>query len=113
LHPKGVERDIILLMATPNTIFALFGVSKVLALQSRLDSNLTPFPLLHQKVGNESWLLIAPPAITTQELSAGLGITDGATSDGIVVRVDTYWGRANTAIWEWLTAKRGIELGQP
>ena len=113
LHLSAVEEDIILLMPVQNTIFALFGVSKVAAVQTRLDSNLMPFVVLSLKVGNESWLLIAPPAVTTEELSAALGISDGTTSDGIIVKVDNYWGRATAGIWEWLTAKRGIDLVQP
>jgi hypothetical protein len=112
LHLKAVKEDIILLMAIQNTIFALFGVTKVAAVQSRLDSNQMPFVLLFKKVGNDSWFLIAPPAVTTQELSAALGISDGTTSDGIIVRVDNYWGRSNPGIWEWLTAKRGVDLVQ-
>jgi hypothetical protein len=99
-------------MAVQNTIFALFAVSNASAVQAKLSSTL-PFALLSTKVSSDSWFLVAPPAITTQEISSALGITDGTSGNGVIVRVENYYGRISTAIWEWLSAKRGIELVQP
>jgi hypothetical protein len=69
--------------------------------------------MLHQQVKNDSWFLITPPAITTKEVCDALGITDGSNGSGILVRVENYFGRADVKIWEWIAAKRGIDLDSP
>ena len=99
--------------AAPNTVFALFAATNPGAVQLAINSSRYPFAMIAQKVSGDSWFLIAPSATTTKEVSDALGITDGTNGSGVIVRVDTYYGRANTAIWEWLSAKRSIELAQP
>ena len=89
-------------MATPNTLFALFSVTKPVEMQARLDSL---SPGLSLSVGEKEWLIITPSTLTTKELSDKLGITLGEVSGGILVRVENYWGHANKAIWEWIVAK--------
>jgi hypothetical protein len=42
---------------------------------------------------------------TSLDVSKKLGIHDGSTGTGIVLRVSTYNGRAPSALWEWLGAK--------
>ena len=79
------------------------------ALEARLES-LPKF--LHLKVGEGQWLLIAPPAVTSKEVSDALGITGAPfTSVALVLRVENYFGRNPTSTWEWITTKRGVELG--
>jgi hypothetical protein len=39
---------------------------------------------------------------TTQGLAAKLGIRSGESGSGLVIPVDTYSGRANADIWDWL-----------
>jgi hypothetical protein len=53
-----------------------------------------------------AWLLSAPS--TSQDVSHRLGIT-GTTGPGLSVMVFTiasYFGRAPTAVWEWLKEKQ-------
>jgi len=96
-------------MATPNTLFALLGVDDVPGMETRL-AGLSPWPI--QKIGDGQWLIVAPAATTTKEISDKLGIT-GSDSPvrGIVLRVENYFGRYASFIWEWITTKLGAELG--
>ncbi len=97
-------------MPTTNTLFAIFAVTDAAALEIRLQ---TIAPWLAWKAAEGQWLIIAPQATTTKELSDRLGITDGSVSGGIVVRVENYYGRASTSVWEWVATKMGAELGNP
>lgn len=42
---------------------------------------------------------------TTEQLSALLGFTDGATGSGIVLLFNSYYGRATPDLWEWIALK--------
>lgn len=96
-------------MANPNSLFAVFSVSDPAAVEQRLAS-LAPWLFL--PVGNGEWLIVAPSATTTKELSDKLGMSEAnPVTNGIVVRVDGYFGRAATSTWEWIAAKLGAELG--
>jgi hypothetical protein len=97
-------------MATQNNLFALIDASNPVAVTERLASNSLPFTILYQPISDSSWFLITRSAITTEELTKALGIIDGTTGSGVVVRVENYYGRANVAIWEWIIAKRGLAL---
>lgn len=57
------------------------------------------------------WLLVAPNATTTQEVSAKLGFDGPGPDTGIVARVDNYFGRNYQALWEWIATKKGAPLG--
>ncbi len=84
-------------------------VSDATAMEARL-SEISPW--LHMKVEDGQWLVIAPSATTTKELSDRVGITgDKAVSQGIVLRVENYYGRNAPSIWEWISTKQGAELG--
>ncbi|MCM0018406.1 MAG: hypothetical protein NBV67_00265 [Tagaea sp.] len=48
---------------------------------------------------------------TAKELSDKLGVTDGATSNAVIVRVEDYFGRAPRDIWEWIAVKQGASGG--
>jgi hypothetical protein len=97
-------------MAMQNNLFALIDASNPAAIAQRLASTNLPFAILSQPISGNSWFLITRSAITTEEASAALGITDGSNGSGILVRVENYYGRANTSIWEWIAAKRGLNL---
>jgi len=99
-------------MGTQNALFAIFAVANAAALELRLN-NATPW--LHLKVGEGQWLVVAPAATTTKEISDRLGITveNPVVSNGIVVRVESYFGRNPQSVWEWITAKKGAELDSP
>ena len=100
-------------MASPNTLFALFATSNPTAMELKLQTGKTPFPLLNYKVTESSWLLIAPNTVITRELSDSLGISDGSVSGGVLVRVENYFGRANKEVWEWIAAKMDVPLIVP
>ena len=107
---KPANRGSIIPMATPNALFAIFGVSRPAALAEKLQNSPQWLSL---KVGEGECLLMAPPATTSKEISDALGITsaDPSISNAIVVRTESYFGRTATSTWEWITAKRGAELG--
>ena len=48
--------------------------------------------------------LVAFPG-TSKELSDMLGISDRETASAIVVRVDSYYGRAPRDVWEWIKSR--------
>jgi len=95
-------------MTTPNALFAVLDVSHPAAIKSRLE-NISPW--VHLPLGEDQWLIVAPAATTTKEVSDRLGITgDEALSTGIIVRVENYYGRNATSVWEWVSTKQGAEL---
>jgi len=95
-------------MATPNALFAILNVSDAAAIEAKLEG---ASPWVHNKIGFGQWLLIAPAATTTKEVSDALGITsDPAVSTGIVLRVENYYGRNPPSVWEWISTKQGAEL---
>jgi len=98
-------------MASTNTLFAVFAPTNAGALQAKFSASQTSFPFLSKSTSQDSWLVIAPNRVTTQELSDALGVTDGAVSGAIVVRVENYYGRASSDVWEWIVAKMGVPLG--
>jgi len=51
-------------------------------------------------LGNGSWLVSYDG--TTRQLSDEIGITDGSTSNGVVLSFAGYWGRATPDLWEWI-----------
>ncbi len=96
-------------MAAPNALFAVFAVSDAVAVDARLQ---TIAPWLYLNVGEGEWLLIAPTATTTKEVCERIGLgTAGSIASGIVVRVEGYFGRASSSIWEWIATKTGADLG--
>lgn len=95
-------------MANPNALFAVFAVSDAAAVERQLQ---TIAPWLYLKVAEGQWLVIAPPASTTKEVSDKIGITiENSASNGIVIRGDGYYGRAASSIWEWIATKTGAPL---
>lgn len=42
---------------------------------------------------------------TSQELSDVIGISDGSSGTGVVAEVSSYYGRASTAIWDWVKSR--------
>lgn len=96
-------------MAVPNALFAIFAITDTEAVETKLQSIA---PWLSLNVGSGQWVIIAPPATTTKEVSdrIGMGEVNPITS-GIVVRVDSYFGRQPKSVWEWIATKQGVELG--
>lgn len=61
------------------------------------------FPDRWRSVGNGCYLVAAPSTMITRDVSTEAGLTDGAFGAYIVSRLDTYWGWASGAIWEWIS----------
>jgi hypothetical protein len=96
-------------MAAPNSLFAILAVSDAGAVNARLEA---VAPWLYLNVGTGEWLLIAPTATTTKEVCERIGLgTTSPVASGIVVRVEGYFGRASSSIWEWIATKTGADLG--
>lgn len=96
-------------MPTLNTLFAIIAVSNAAALEARFQ---TIAPWLYLKVADGQWILIAPSATTSKEVSDRMGITAAESiSNGIVLRVDGYFGRYAPSVWEWINTKLGADLG--
>ncbi len=94
-------------MANVNALFAVVATSNPEAMQLRV-SQIAPWLTLEVEKGQ--WLVIAPSSTTTKELSDRLGISDGTISNGIVLKVETYFGRTAPSTWEWVSAKMGAPL---
>lgn len=98
----------IIQMAAPNALFAVFSVSDAGAIETQLQ---TIAPWLYLKVAEGQWLIVAPSASTTKEVSDRVGITtEKPISNGIVLRAEGYYGRAPASVWEWIVAKSGAEV---
>jgi len=95
-------------MPNLNTLFAIFGVSNIPALEAQLQ-NIAPW--LSLKVQDGQWLVIAPNATTSKEVADRLGITtNDPVSSAVVLRVETYSGRTAASTWEWIATKLGANL---
>ena len=71
-------------------------------------------PLIQEKFPNDFYTvapgrwMISAPGMTTNGISDALGITDGSRGTGIVFAFNSYFGRANPQVWEWINAKQGV-----
>ncbi len=92
-----------------NALFAIFASDDPEKLGSRITEVYGSFS---RSVSDGEWLIVTPSAATSKEISDALGITDGTNGPAIVVRVEGYFGRAASEIWEWIGAKSGAEIAQ-
>ena len=95
-------------MATPNTLFAIMNVSDPDGLRSRLASIA---PWVANEVQPGEWLLVAPNATTTKEVSERIGYMGPGKDTAIILKIESYFGRNHAPVWEWISAKLGAELG--
>ena len=54
----------------------------------------------HLKVRDGFWFVEAKA--TAQALSTELGVSSGETGTAIIIKVASYYGRADTNIWDWV-----------
>ena len=102
-----VCRGTIVSMATQNSLFAIFHTTHPELVEERLSSIA---PWLSLKIEDGQWLLIAPIGTTSKEVCERVGIDTGL-ANGIVVRFDSYYGLTQPSIWDWLSSKQGVVLG--
>jgi hypothetical protein len=81
--------------------FAIISQSPNPALQARI---IEIYPNAYHTVSATAWL-IAASGVTTQEICTALTIQSGGISGVIVLKIDSYYGFASKAIWEWLAVK--------
>lgn len=55
------------------------------------------------------WLVSG--GVTAQEVSDTLGITNGENGSAVVLSFQTYFGRTNPNVWEWIANKMGSKRG--
>lgn len=55
------------------------------------------------RVWNGQWII--SEVGTAREISDKLGISDGSNGPGVVLAITTYWGNANTDLWEWMKSR--------
>ena len=88
------------------TIFAVLMPSPQPALVHQIQAD---FPSDHLQITETQWLVSAN--LTAVDLVAKLGIYNSQhpekapTGVAIVFAVSSYYGRASTAIWDWIKAK--------
>jgi hypothetical protein len=56
------------------------------------------------------WLLVAPTGTTTEEVSGKLGFNTAGKDTALILRVENYFGRNYSTVWEWINTKRGALL---
>lgn len=95
-------------MATPNSLFAILNVADASEVEGRLNS-IAPWVSL--KIADGEWLLVAPSAVTSKEVSEKLGFIGSDSKNGLVLKVENYFGRQPRSTWEWIATKQGAELG--
>lgn len=77
--------------------------------------SLAPSPTLDAAIANiyrGAYLALSPSAwlvsdigATTQSVCSKVNIKEGGISDAVVIKVESYFGFASPAIWEWLKTR--------
>lgn len=59
-----------------------------------------------REVGNGSYLAFTDKPLTIQDFSLSLGLATGSCGAYLVTEVDSYYGWASRAIWDWIKTMR-------
>ncbi len=83
-------------------VFVIFRVALPDRMRSAIDSS---FPSDNLYLGHNEWLVSSSG--TAKDVSDKLGISDNErdTGSAIVFRMENYYGRAPSNIWEWIKTK--------
>ena len=65
-----------------------------------LEGKIEAYPYL--KIREGIWLIEAKT--TAQDVSEQLGSSSGETGTAIILKVSSYYGRAETDVWDWIQA---------
>ena len=82
--------------------FAIISQVPNPALQARI---METYPNAFHVVSPSIAWLVAANGVTTQEVSTALTIMPGGIDGAIVLKIDSYYGFASKAVWEWLAVK--------
>ena len=86
-------------------VFAVFRVTDQNHVRARLKEF---YPENHFDDGYGVFF-VASDGETTKQVASKIGIGDddgGGVTSGIVTPMTTYWGRAPSELWEWVSVKR-------
>jgi len=61
------------------------------------------YPNDHLPVGHNEWLISATS--TAVDVATKLGVSKGESGAAMIFAMSSYYGRATTAIWDWIKAK--------
>jgi len=86
-------------------MFAIMGQSNIERIGQVIKEK---YPEDHYSLVSGQWLLVAEG--TANSISDTLGITDGSNGSAVIVVFTSYFGRANTQIWDWLASKMGAPV---
>jgi len=62
------------------------------------------FPNDFIAIGPNQWLLVARG--TAKEICDQMELSDGSHGSAVVVAFTSYYGRASTAIWDWIASRQ-------
>jgi hypothetical protein len=88
------------------SIFAIFKVSNSPAIEAALQEKL---PGKHLKLSDGQYLVSAIG--TAKAVSDDLGISEGKVGSAIVFKMENYFGRATSDIWEWVKTQAETSVG--
>lgn len=81
-------------------VFVVFKVSD----HDKMDAAIKKqYPGDHLKLQTDEWLLA--DSATAKDVSDKIGATDGSSGSAIIFKMDSYYGRAATDIWDWVKTK--------
>ena len=83
-------------------VFVVFGTKPGQDIQEKIVKE---FPDDHLRI-NEVTFLMACDGQTTKDVAGRLGMNDDSKEIlGIVVPINSYWGRHDMSTWEWIAVK--------
>ena len=87
-------------------MLAIVAVKDVVKITAALAEK---YPDNHLLLAAGQWLVASEA--TAQDVSKNLGITDGTNGSAIVLSFQTYFGRTNPQVWEWIATKMETTRG--
>ena len=88
-------------------IFVIFNITNPDAIAGAMAN---AFPQDHLQIRNDQYLVSA--FMTAKDVSDRLMISEGDNGNGIVFRMESYFGRTPVTIWDWVKTKAEQPSGQ-
>jgi hypothetical protein len=82
------------------SLFAIIRASEPEKLKAAIEKT---YENNFKSIGPREWLV--SDKASPEEVSNKLGISEGESGTGMVLKVDAYFGRAQKDIWDWMEAK--------
>jgi hypothetical protein len=89
-------------------IFAILGSNDLEKLGTSIADH---YPGQFFKLTESQWFVFVDHGMTTVEVSDKIGITTGDGLNGVVLGINSYWGRATKQLWEWLASREALPNG--